>query len=585
LFIRLVASLALLFGLSSSLLALSTPVLAAQATAETGANGLDGDTSYTSPQFGYAVTWGSPWETRARNVSSEPGGFDALTLRDGDSTLRVTGRAAGGDPAAVLEDAIKQVTSPSSSAVVVSKNTGTKPFGAVVTIAGDTVQIEVQDLLKNNATVVIVLDTPTTSFDALLATTKNVVKLNGIPVLAGVDAGTAVATPEAATPQSATPEATAIVPTPTEVLAPTKSPTEAPVATTAATEAATPAGPSGVDGDTYTSPHFGYTFTWSASTWQVQKGSEISQDDPAYDMLGLSAKTGDLYVYAWAAYDGDAGNCLKGEASYYKSKVDGVSGWKVAADADGNPISDVSANSAWGVYNLTYTDPSDANAKPQQVTDYIECRPLVDGKSVIVIFASAQRSSYNDHIDSVQKVIDTIDTSKVSEPGGDGTPVGQTETPGLVGSTFTSPSFAFTLEIPSDWSLTDATIKRDDETLVLSDGISNVTLRATDDSTYTGSLKGCVGAAVADAESDSTYADLAIDTTVDGTDFSGSDSTGAYANYTYTDAAGVKNAHFIECSYISKNDSVLIVTQDVPYDQYASERGARRELQDAIVLP
>ncbi|CAN0500626.1 unnamed protein product, partial [Phaeothamnion confervicola] len=88
---------------------------AASAQADTG---LVDDTTYVSPQFGYTVTWGDPWTTRARNVTSNSGGFDALTLRNGSASLRITGRAAGEDPAAVLDDAIALETNNAASATV-----------------------------------------------------------------------------------------------------------------------------------------------------------------------------------------------------------------------------------------------------------------------------------------------------------------------------------------------------------------------------------------------------------------------------------------------------------------------------------
>ena len=612
LFARVTALAVLLLGLSpafaSPFVATATAATAANQASGGDNNGLTSDTTYESPQFGYAVVWDAPWETRARNVTSNPGGFDALTLRDGSNYLRLTGRSGDDDPATVLDDSIALEMGNATDAEVISESTDSSPMTATLRVRTNTVLIEIVELPEDGALVVVTLSTHSENFDDVLATTQNVVTLNDEPILSGTGNGNGngngktkgnVATPKA-----------------TGETVPSRKVTPATRKTPIATEEPTPeatAAVSGVDGSTYTSPQHEYTFSWDDSVWQLPAGSEISDPEQAYDSLMLEADTGRLFISGYEAYKGDASTCLDGESSYFETQSKGVTGWAPATDENGDPLTDVTGTeSAWGVFNLTYQNPDDASAQPVELTDYIECRTLVPGESVIVIFATAPRDLYNDHIDNVQTVIDTIElpaeapkkratastpvvrgvTPEATETTTTTTTEGSTpkaitsagEIEGLQGSTFTSPSFGFVFDVPSDWTIQDGTIDHNDETLSLNNGVSTVTLHATDDPAFIVDLPSCVTAAADVAKADPAYAGLKIDYTSDGKVFQGSDDRSAYANYTYT-VKGTKYAHFIECQYITEGESVLVLSQDVPYDQYTTERGARREIQNSITMP
>lgn len=599
---------------------------AASAQADTG---LVDDTTYVSPQFGYTVTWGDPWTTRARNVTSNSGGFDALTLRNGSASLRITGRAAGEDPAAVLDDTIALETNNAASATVDTQDDAADPATATLTVNANTVQIEVHELADADAIVVVVLTARSSSFDDVLADTQDVVLIDDSPILVGepIGAGSASSRRTGDEPAAtATPEAAGTGSRDDKTIATDDDVTETPDATATATEesgrdAVSDEAPaeSGIDGTSYTSPNFGYAFSWDDRDWTVYPDAEVSQTDPPLDSLYLEAETGNLYIYGYDGYDGDPSACLQGESDYYEHDSEGVSDWTLAENADGDPISKEGDDFAWGVFSLTYQNPDDENADPVTLTDYIECRTLVPGQSILIIFASAPRAAYNDHIDLVQAVIDTIEIPEATpvtpteeatdEPTAEATATETVEattterpetdvTPdatktttttttgdveGLDGSVFTSPSFGFTVTIPDEFSLQDARIDRGDETLTLTNGVSVITVHATDDADYTGSLTDCVEAVAAEAGADKDR--FRLDRTADGAAFQGSDDRSAYANYTYTGEDGAKYAYFIECRAIEEGDSALIVTQEVPYDRYTTERAARREVQNSIQMP
>jgi len=601
--VSLIASLVL--GFFASAAAFPAGVLAQSDT------GLVDDTTYLSPQFGYTVTWGAPWTTRARNVTSNVGGFDSLTLRDGSNSLRITGRAAGEDLSAVLDDAVALETNNAASATVDAQDSTANPATATLTVNANTVQIEVHALESRDAIVVIVLTARSADFDAVLADTQEVVAIDDAPILVGepISGGPSnrESTPSEATPEGRSRGGDKVIVT-DETATPEETATEEPSGDRVTDEA--PA-QSGIDGTTYTSPNFGYSFEWDDRDWTVSPEDEVSQTDPVLDALYLEAETGNLSIYGFDGYDGDPATCLQGESDYYENDSAGVSDWEMAENADGDPLTKEDDDFAWGVFNLTYQNPDDPDADPAKLTDYIECRTLVPGQSILIIFASAPRSSYNDHIDLVQAVIDTIDipatpvsretpepterpqretvTPEPTErPDNDVTPE-PTETTsanggdGLDGSVFTSPSFGFVFTIPAEFSIQNTQIDPGDETLTLTNGVSVVTVHATDSADYTGSLTSCVEAVAATAGADRDR--FRLDRTADGSAFQGSDDRSAYANYTFTGSDGVKYAYFIECRAIEEGESVLIVTQEVPYDQYTTERAARREVQNSIQMP
>jgi hypothetical protein len=122
-------------------------------------------------------------------------------------------------------------------------------------------------------------------------------------------------------------------------------------------------------------------------------------------------------------------------------------------------------------------------------------------------------------------------------------------------------------------------LDRNDEQLMLSNGVSDVTLWATD--AYSGDLDGCIEFVTDEVTLDN----LEMDVTATGDPFEGSDANGAYANFVYTGDEGDERAFFVACRYIEEDVSVLILTQDVAYEDYTSQRQERRALQDAIEMP
>lgn len=145
------------------------------------------------------------------------------------------------------------------------------------------------------------------------------------------------------------------------------------------------------------------------------------------------------------------------------------------------------------------------------------------------------------------------------------------------GETWTSQGFDYTVTIPAAWTIE----QEDDDTLALSNGTSLVTV--TGQTTGSDDLAACVSTAATAFDDAEGVDDFRISTTSTGERFQGSDARSAFALFSYT-TDDEEWAYFVRCSHIEEGESVLIITQQVPMASYSAERGARRQIENAITL-
>ncbi len=359
-------------------LALLLALLAPAASAAQNDRGLIDDTSYQSPQFGYPVTWASPWTVQDRDVITNPGGFDTITIRSDSGTVRISGRADDYDTITFLADTIA-IQEASGGVLIGQDTTGPVPT-ATMQIAQDMMRIDVVSLPGAGAIALVVLRANASAFDAALASAETNIQLNNAPLFGAVETSTETSDAEAAAPAPAAAQAP---PSTVEVLG------------------------AGVEGNTYTSPSFGFSVSWDPAVWTLPEDAEYSE--PGYDSLNLQADTGPIWITGTQAYGGDAATCLVGEQTYYNDPSLGISDWQVAVDANGAELTGTTENSAWGVFTNVYTDPDDPLAPPANYVDYIECVSLGDGESVVTFYAFAERDVYNEHIGNVLAVTGTLE--------------------------------------------------------------------------------------------------------------------------------------------------------------------------------
>jgi hypothetical protein len=166
--------------------------------------------------------------------------------------------------------------------------------------------------------------------------------------------------------EGATPEAAGGSPTPRVAT---------PVATVerSATAEATAAG-SPVAGNSYTSPTFGYSLTWDDSWQEVTRTSQNGSD---LLRIGSNAALVDLTGFPWT---GTADDCIDSLVNYYKGQS-GYSNVKFAVDGAGNEQRGHDGATAWAVIDFTLT----SNGSTDDYADYVECRPIVAGESMLSI--------------------------------------------------------------------------------------------------------------------------------------------------------------------------------------------------------
>lgn len=391
--------------------------------------------------------------------------------------------------------------------------------------------------------------------------------------------------------------------------------------TVLATQDATPTEDGGALGrNTYTSGTYGYEIAWNRDQW------DASLPDTGGDgeLLLLESAVGSLYIWAGDQYAGDPAACLQGEADYYATEDSAVSDWSPVTNDSGDPIGGDRSGISYGVYSLTYTEQDVGEAEGIELVDYLECRTLVPGQAVMFVLATSTPENYNEFVRDVFGVTGTIAFAEgaasgtpVASPeaetdtGGQATPAASPETSrgtpaatygaspspaspepgtgqgegdaGLTGTTYTSPGFGYGLEIPSGWTVDDVASEDGTDTLAITNGTSVITITGT--SEYSGDLVGCVEYVAGLAAKDPAYEGLELDETGSGDPFRGSDEDEAYANYVYDNEAGDTYAHFINCRSIVEGESVLILEQDVPYEEYSTQRQARILIQQGITLP
>lgn len=169
---------------------------------------------------------------------------------------------------------------------------------------------------------------------------------------------------------------------------------------------------SGVDGETYTSPTYGYGLDWGGTAFEPSLDEELVNEEPdgvGMDRLLLLGAQGNFYIEGKVDYEGDARDCLKGEVGQLAAMDEVVS--IVEYVDDGEVVRGRSdGRGRYGAYVLT----RESDGDEFEWMAYIECRPLVEGESVVVFSLFTSPEQYQEELDEAQAVIDTF------EPGAEG---------------------------------------------------------------------------------------------------------------------------------------------------------------------
>lgn len=326
----------------------------------------------------------------------------------------------------------------------------------------------------------------------------------------------------------------------------------------------------------FTSGLYGYSINYDPDTWEF--GGEIHEGN--VDGVFLAREGTSLTIWAWDAYGSDAVGCLGGEEAYYSQQAEGISDWTPVLDANGEPLRYESENLAWGVFSLTYTS---ANGGTSQLIDYISCEPIPGHDAVLIVLLSTVEGQYDTELELTLDILDTLEFDAAPDSGASQGNAGTEEgtvieiDTNVAGSEYVSPTYGFTATIPLEWQIVDESSANGEDILVVSNGTSVVTLWAT--SAHGGDLEGCV-----DFAANASGLDLQLDTDASGDAFRGIYRNQAFGNFIY-DSDGTTMMYFINCQPIPGTAAYLLLIQDVPYDEFTSERRFRSQIENSITMP
>jgi len=168
---------------------------------------------------------------------------------------------------------------------------------------------------------------------------------------------------------------------------------------------------SAVEGNSYTSPSFGYTISWGHE-WSVTD----EQNDADYNKLVVN--NGDTSVYFEGVKDsGTLDDCVS-------TLVDNLSSTKGASkvaqleDANG-PIGGSEDSRSWTVYGFTFTD---TDGTKGDYAEYIDCRPISSGESILVISAIFSQDDLDAQMSAIADLLTGLSlTGDTNGPGSDAT--------------------------------------------------------------------------------------------------------------------------------------------------------------------
>ena len=166
---------------------------------------------------------------------------------------------------------------------------------------------------------------------------------------------------------------------------------------------------SGLDGNAYESPNWGYTLEWDGG-W---KAMEVTSDD-GLDTLHLRTTRSSLYLIGEDAHRGDPPTCLEDWTNALSGEKD-VDDWKPLEDEDGDPVAGEGRGRAWAAFSLNYAN--DAGDEFGYVA-YLECRTLIEDEATLTILHVTSQDDYEAESEVVAEVLDTLELSADAQAGG-----------------------------------------------------------------------------------------------------------------------------------------------------------------------
>jgi hypothetical protein len=374
----------------------------------------------------------------------------------------------------------------------------------------------------------------------------------------------------------------------------------------------------GVDGNEYESPTFGYTLEWDEDVWEVVEATSTQERD----RLHLRSDGSDLLVDGLSDFDGDTVDCLADRIANLENRALDIEPFE---DEDGDDVEGEEDGRAFAAFLVTgpVLEDDDETDEDAELIAYLECRTLVEGDAVIQILHVAPVADYPDEALLAAEALETL-TIPAADEGDDGEgedeEVGEDEEPteeateeateepeeeateeateepedeeedeeqtpeeaGVDDDTYTSPTFGYSLEWDEDeWEVEDATSEDDVDTLVLSNGVSTLTITGLED--FDGDLADCLEETAAELEDGRDVESFEPALNADGDPIEIDDDDRVGAVYLAT-VDGDEVAYQVECRTLVEDEAVIQIVQVVPADDFDDEIAPVAEVLDTLTL-
>ena len=382
---------------------------AGNSSAGNGGNGSSttGNGSYTSPTYGYTLTYDATVWQQSAETSDKNG--DYLELTNGTSIFSLQGFASTAGAGSCVNDQIAAYKSDSHySKISIGKDTNGNPMQGTTKAGGSwgliwatytddkgkaqdySIYVECRDIVKGKSLLQITQIVPFDSYNDQIQARVDILK--GLDISGNGTAGNGGNA--SGNSGNASNGGNAV-------------------------GNGTPAA-----GNGYSSPQFGYTINYDSS-WTASNATSDKNGD--YVRLTNGVSTVDFSGFK---FTGKPTDCLADEFDYFNS-TEGYANVAIAKDANGKDLKGTVAGGAYEVMTFSYTG---SDGKAVDYVAYVECRMIKSGASILRIDQFVEQSKYNDQIDAVTSLLNSLTINGASTGGNGGNASGNSANSGNASS-------------------------------------------------------------------------------------------------------------------------------------------------------
>ena len=172
----------------------------------------------------------------------------------------------------------------------------------------------------------------------------------------------------------------------------------------------------GISGSSWQGPNFGVRIHWDPDVWSVER----EFIDAEYDGLQLGTPISTVYLEAYNGFGGDAAACFAPAEQEIRER-EGVSEVVPLSDRP-VPVARGSSRGSRALWSDCYPTGRD----PYRGVEYVECRTVYPGQTVLEITWQAATQAFNEDFANVEELLAAIELPEERAPA---TPVAPGATP------------------------------------------------------------------------------------------------------------------------------------------------------------